>query len=67
MLDSMAMKFEKDMIKESIREFDEIYKDFGQEHLDASIEEDTISAEEFHQEWQRILEETYYRNGNCQE
>lgn len=59
------MKNEEEIMKESIREFDEIYKDFGKEHLNESIEDDTISAEAFHQEWQRILEETYHENGNC--
>lgn len=54
-----------EIMKGSIREFDEIYKDFWKEHLNESIEDGTISAEAFHQEWQRILEETYYGNGNC--
>lgn len=53
-------------MKESIREFDEIYEDFWQEHLNENIEDTTISAEAFHQEWHRILDETYCSNGNCQ-
>lgn len=54
-----------EIMKESIGEFDEIYEDFWQERLNESIEDGTISAEAFHQDWQRILEETYYGNGNC--
>ena len=45
------MKNENEIMKESIREFDEIYEDFWQERLNESIEDGTISAEAFHQEW----------------
>lgn len=47
------------MMEESIREFDEIYKDFGIEPLNESIESTTISAEEFHEQWHLILDEVY--------
>lgn len=46
-------------MEESAREFDEIYKDFGNESPDEDIESTTISAEEFHKTWHRILDETF--------
>lgn len=46
-------------MEESAREFDEIYKDFGNESPDEDIESTTISAEEFHKTWHRILDKTY--------
>lgn len=42
-----------------MREFDEIYHDFGNEPVDNRIESTTISAEEFHEQWHRILDETF--------
>lgn len=40
-------------------EFDEIYHEFGNEPVDESIESTTISAEELHEQWHRILDEAY--------
>lgn len=53
------MEKEKKPMEESVKEFDSIYADFGKESQNENLEETTVSAEEFHREWLRILKETY--------
>ena len=42
-----------------MQNFDEVYSDFGKDILNEDFLKTTISAEEFHQEWHRIVDEVY--------
>lgn len=53
------MKDEKEIMKESMQNFDEVYADFGKDVLNEDISETTVSEEEFQQEWHRIVDEVF--------
>ena len=55
------------IMEESIQEFNEIYGDFDREPLNENIESTTMTAEEFHSEWHKVLKEVFTEKyGNSQ-
>lgn len=53
------MKTKKEIMEESMQNFDEVYADFGKDVLNEDISDTTVSEEEFQQEWHRIVDEVY--------